>query len=249
MKKLIALISITMTMTTALFAQTANLNVLLFTKTAGYRHASIPAGIKMMNELSHERNWTLTATEDAEIFTSDLLSHFDVVVFISPTKETLNDKQRECFKAFMEKGKGFVGVHAATDCEFTWPWYGRLVGAYFKTHPRLQEATIIIENDTHPAMTPFKGMKTYHTFDEWYSFTENPRGKVTVLATLDEKSLNEESLKDKSWQMGDHPLIWYQEIGNVRSFYTAFGHTDESFQNPKVREHIGQAVDWAGKRL
>ncbi len=225
------------------------INVLVFSKTAGFRHNCIPASIKMMSELAQERGWVLTTTENAELFTHSFLNNFDVVVFINPTQEVMNAKQRKCFKAFMEKGKGFVGIHAATDCEFNWPWYGKLTGAYFKTHPKPQEATVIIENGEHPAMAPFRGMKTYRTFDEWYSFRENPRGKVQVLASLDESSLNEDSLKDKNWQMGDHPLIWYQEIGKIRSFYTAFGHTDESYQDPKVREHIGLAVDWAGKRL
>ncbi len=229
-------------------AQNQKINVLVFSKTAGFRHNSIPAGIKMLSDLAQERNWILTTTENSELFTPDFLKTFDVVVFLSPTQEVMNEKQRRNFKAFMEKGKGFVGIHAASDCEFTWPWFGNLVGAYFKTHPKPQTATVIFENTEHPAMAPFKGMQTYRTFDEWYSFRENPRAKVKVLARLDESSLDEESLKENKWQMGDHPLIWNQEIGKMRSFYTAFGHTAESFQDLKVKDHIGCAIDWAAKR-
>jgi type 1 glutamine amidotransferase len=97
-------------------------------------------------------------------------------------------------------------------------------------------------------MVPFKGMQTYRTFDEWYSFKENPRAKVHVLARLDETSLDAETLKDDKWKMGDHPLIWYQEIDNSRSFYTVFGHTPEAFQDLKIKEHIGCAIDWVAKR-
>jgi len=225
-----------------------NINVLVFSKTAGFRHNSISSGLKMMSDLAQERKWILTATENSELFTTEFLKNFDVVVFLNSTQNVLNDQEQKAFESFMSSGKGFVGIHAATDCGYDWPWYGKLTGAYFKTHPHCQAGTIIIEDTTHPAMIPFKGMKTYRTVDEWYSFKENPRAKVHVLARLDENSLDAESLKDDKWKMNDHPLIWYQEIGNIRSFYTVFGHTPEAFQDPKIKEHIGYAVDWAAKR-
>jgi type 1 glutamine amidotransferase len=160
----------------------------------------------------------------------------------------LNEKQQKAFEDFMNSGKGFVGIHASADCEFDWVWYGQLNGAYFKNHPACQAGTVIFEDTNHPTMLPFKGMKTYRTIDEWYTFKENPRSKVHVLARLDETSLDEKTLKDDSWKMGDHPLIWSQEIGKSRSFYTVFGHTPEAFQDTKVKEHIGAAVDWVAKR-
>ena len=224
------------------------INVLVFSKTAGFRHNSISSGIKMLSDLAQERKWILTATENSELFTPDFLKVFDVVVFLNPTQDVLNESQQAAFESFMKTGKGFVGIHAATDCEYEWPWFGQLSGAYFKTHPRAQAATVVFENTNHPAMAPFKGMESYRTVDEWYSFTENPRAKVTVLAHLDENSLDAETLKDEKWKMGDHPLIWYQEMGNIRSFYTVFGHTPEAFQDSKIKEHIGCAIDWAAKR-
>ena len=148
----------------------------------------------------------------------------------------------------MNTGKGFVGIHAAADCEYDWAWYGKLNGAFFRTHPEAQIGTVIFENTDHPSMAPFKGMQTYRTFDEWYTFKENPRANVKVLARLDETSLDEKTLKDEKWKMGDHPLIWYQEMGPTRSYYTVFGHTPEAFQDAKIKEHIGCAVDWAAKR-
>jgi type 1 glutamine amidotransferase len=248
MKKLIPLICLIFIMVFSCFAQEKKINVLVFSKTSGYRHNSISSGLKMMSDLAQERKWVLTATENSDLFTPEFLNTFDVVVFLNPTQEVLNEQQKKNFEAFMAKGKGFVGIHAAADCEYDWAWYGQLNGAFFRTHPPAQNGTVIFENTDHPSMVPFKGMKTYRTFDEWYSFKENPRPKVHVLARLDETSLDEATLKDDKWKMGDHPLIWYQETGNTRSFYTVFGHTPEAFQDIKIKEHIGCAVDWAAKR-
>jgi len=229
-------------------AQEKKINVLVFSKTVGFRHASISSGLKMMSDLAQQRKWILTATENADLFTPEFLKIFDVIVFLNPTLDVLNDEQQKAFEDFMNTGKGFVGIHSAADCEYDWHWYGELNGAYFKTHPRCQMGTVIFENTTHPAMAPFKDMDTYRTIDEWYTFKENPRKKVNVLARLDETSLDEETMKDDKWKMGDHPLIWYQEKGKTRTFYTDFGHTSEAFQDPKIIEHIGCAVDWVAKR-
>lgn len=248
MKKLTTLIFLLLIAVFACHSQNKKINVLVFSKTAGFRHNSISSGLKMMSDLAQERKWILTATENGDLFTPETLKTFDVVVFLNPTMEVLNDLQQKNFEEFMSTGKGFVGIHAAADCEYEWPWYGKLNGAFFKTHPPAQTGTVIFEDTDHPAMVPFKGMKTYRTFDEWYSFKENPRSVVHVLARLDETSLDEATLKDEKWKMNDHPLIWSQEIGTTRSFYTVFGHTPEAFQDPKVKEHIGCAVDWVAKR-
>ena len=248
MKKITVAICLILGIMFSAMAQDKNINVLVFSKTMGYRHNSIPNGLKMMSDLAQERKWVLTATENADLFTPEFLKTFDVVVFLNPTQDVLNEQQQKNFEAFMAGGKGFVGIHAAADCEYEWAWYGQLNGAFFLTHPPAQTGTVIMENTTHPTMSPFKGMETYTTFDEWYSFKENPRAKVHVLARLDEKSLNEATQKDDKWKMGDHPLIWYQENGNIRSFYTVFGHTPEAFLDPKIKEHIGCAVDWVAKR-
>jgi len=248
MKKLTSLICLLLIIVFSGIAQDKKINVLVFSRTSGFRHNSISTGLKMMSDLAQARKWILTATENADLFTPDFLKTFDVVVFLNPTLEVLNDQQQKYFEEFMAGGKGFVGIHAAADCEYDWAWYGQLLGAFFRTHPPAQSGTVIFENTDHPSMAPFKGMKTYRTFDEWYSFKENPRAKVHVLARLDETSLDATTYRDEKWKMGDHPLIWYQETGNSRSFYSVFGHTPEAFQDPKVKEHIGCAVDWVAKR-
>lgn len=222
------------------------LRILVFSKTGGFRHESISSGVKMIYDKSKENSWLVTCTEDPAFFTETFLSAFDVFVFMNPTGDVFDAEQQRAFEKTMERGKGFVGIHASADFEYEWAWYGDLNGAFFLTHPPGQEATVIIENTNHPAMKPFEGLKTYTTFDEWYTFRENPRGKVNVLATLDESTIKKFS-NDK-WKMGDHPLIWWQEKGSIRSFYTVFGHTHEAFRDSKVIEHITAAINWAGKR-
>jgi len=248
MKKLTSVFCLLLILVFSAIAQDKKINVLVFSKTSGYRHNSISSGLKMMSDLAQDRKWVLTATENADLFTPEFLMTFDVVVFLNPTLEVLNAQQQKDFEAYMNSGKGFVGIHASADCEYDWAWYGQLNGAFFKTHPQAQTGTVIFEDTDHPSMVPFKGMKTYRTFDEWYTFKENPRAKVHVLARLDETSLDEATMKEDKWKMNDHPLIWCQELGNSRSFYTVFGHTPEAFQDPKVKEHIGCAVDWVAKR-
>lgn len=223
------------------------LNVLVFSKTSGFRHASISSGLKMLYDQSKKQNWVITATEDASILRDNLFDKMDLVVFLNPTGDAICDAGQKAFEKFMKKGKGFVGIHAAADCEYEWPYYGSLVGGYFLTHPPAQEATVIFENFDHPAMKPFKGMKTYTTVDEWYSFKENPRETNKVLARLDESTIGD--TKDDKWKMDDHPLIWWNDKDNVRSFYTVFGHTHEAFQDQLIIDHITNAINWAGKRI
>ncbi len=223
------------------------LHILLFSKTNGYRHSSISSGIKMLYDQSKKQHWIITATEDSTLIGDNFLSQFDVAVFINPTGNAIGEEEQTAFEKFMKSGKGFVGIHAAADCEYDWPFYGKLIGGYFLTHPPAQKATIVFENTDHPAMKPFKGMKTYTTVDEWYSYKENPRPNVHVLAHLDENTIKKS--KNDEWKMGDHPIIWWNDDNGMRSFYTVFGHTHEAFQDEKVIEHITNAINWAAHRI
>ena len=223
------------------------INVMVFSKTVGYRHESISSGLKMLYDQSKKQNWVITATEDAGLFTDEFLSKFNVIVFLNPTGDAIDEAGQAAFEKFMNKGKGFVGIHAAADCEYDWDYYDKLLGAHFKTHPAQQKATVVFENLDHPAMSPFKGMKSYTTYDEWYTFKANPRPNVNVLANLDESSIKK--FDNDNFRMGDHPIIWWQEKNGVRSFYTGFGHTHEAFQDKLIIEHITNAINWAVRRI
>ena len=222
------------------------INILVFSKTSGFRHASISSGLKMLSDQSQGQNWVITATEDASLLRDDFLAKFDVAVFLNPTGDAISDDGQAAFEKFMKSGKGFVGIHAAADFEYEWAFYGNLNAGYFLTHPPAQKATVIFENFDHPAMKPFEGMKTYTTVDEWYSFKENPRSKANVLARLDESTIK---ANDDKWKMGDHPLIWWNDKDGIRSFYTVFGHTHEAFQDKLIIEHITNAINWSAKRI
>ncbi len=223
------------------------INVLVFSKTLGYRHESISSGLKMLYDQSKKQNWVITATENAGLLRDDFLAKFDVAVFLNPTGDAVCDEGQAAFEKWMNSGKGLVGIHAAADCEYDWNYYDQLLGAHFKTHPPSQKATVVFENFDHPAMAPFKEMKSYTTYDEWYTFKENPRPNVKVLATLDESTIKK--FDNDNFRMGDHPLIWWKEKNGIRSFYTGFGHTHEAFQDKLIIEHITNAINWAVRRI
>src|SRR6266496_547582 len=160
---------------------------LVFSKTTGFRHDSIPAGIAAIQQLGQQHNFTVDTTEDDTLFTDANLTRYDVVIFLSTTGDPLGTQaEKDAFQRYIEHGGGFVGVHAAADSGYTWSWYGGLVGAYFKQHPAIQPATVKVEDPAHPgtAGLPTKWIRT----DEWYDYQTDPRAHVHVLTSLDETS-------------------------------------------------------------
>jgi type 1 glutamine amidotransferase len=212
--------------------------VLVFHKTAGYRHGSIPAGIEAIASLSAEYGFTVTATEDASVFTESSLAAYDVIVFLSTTGDILDEHQERAMEHFIEAGHGFVGVHAAADTEYDWPWYGKLVGAYFDSHPDPQPATVDVVA-AHPTTQDLA--RTLTMSDEWYNFQALPGSDVTILATLDETSYNGGSMGEL------HPIAWAHEYDGGRAFYTAFGHSDESYSEPLVLTLLANAILWVSE--
>ena len=210
--------------------------LLVFSKTAGFRHDSIPDGIRCLREILGDR-YAIDATEDAGAFTSTNLARYRAVVFLSTTGDVLDPMQQRAFEEFIRAGGGFAGVHAAADTEHSWPWYGKLVGAYFKTHPDVQESVVRVEDLSHRStrMLPAEWRRR----DEWYVYDRNPRGSVRVLANLDTSTI-------EGTHMGsDHPIAWYQEFEGGRSWYTGGGHTKESFSEPLFRDHLEGGILWA----
>jgi cytochrome c len=205
---------------------------LVFSKTTAFRHDSIPDGVAAIQKLGQDNNFSVDATDDA-FFTDENLAQYDVVVFVSTTGDPLGTQaEKDAFQRYIQNGGGFVGIHAAADSGYTWPWYGKLVGAYFKSHPAIQQATVKIEDPAHPSMQelPLRRTRT----DEWYNYQSNPRGSVHVLATLDEKSYDV-----GSDGMGpDHPITWCQDYDGGRSWYTGLGHTKESYTEPEFLKSL-----------
>ena len=229
------------------------INVLVFTKTMGFRHESISSGVKCMWELGLENHWNVTATEDATLFNDDFLSKYDVVVWLNTTLDVLDADQQDAFIRFYRGGKGYVGIHSAADTEYEWEWYGKMMGgAWFKGHPPTQKATLVIENTTHPSMKTFEenNIKRWEVTDEWYAHKANPRAHVNVLMSLDESTIKNNGGKPKKNLMGgDHPMAWYNEFDGGRSFYTNRGHTPQSFSEEELRAHFKGGIEWAAGKI
>jgi type 1 glutamine amidotransferase len=214
--------------------------ILVFTKTAGFRHASIPAAVRAVRELATGTGEiAVDTTEDASVFSDAGLARYDAVVFLMTTGDVLDEGQQRAFERFVRAGHGFVGVHSAADTEYGWPWYGGLVGAHFRSHPQIQRARIDVRTKQHPstAILPRRWQRT----DEWYNFARNPRPEVRVLATIDETSYS-----PGPGAMGtDHPIAWSHRYQGGRAWYTAGGHTDESYSEPSFRRHLLGGIRYA----
>lgn len=210
--------------------------VLVFTKTSGFYHNSIPAGAAAVHLLGVQNNFRVDTTASAHYFVEDSLKQYNAVVFLSTTMNVLDAEQQTAFERYIQAGGGYVGIHAATDTEYDWPWYNKLVGAYFLSHPRNQNAVINVVDKNHPS-TSFLPDK-WQRFDEWYNY-KNIQPGLKVLATLDESSY-------EGGTNGDfHPIAWYHEFDGGRAFYTGGGHTRESFSEPLFLRHLLGGIQYA----
>ncbi|HRH47731.1 MAG TPA: ThuA domain-containing protein [Panacibacter sp.] len=223
--------------TNTLSAQTQR--VLVFSKTEGFHHASIDAGKTAFTKMAAEKNFAVDFTDDASKFTTANLKQYSAVVFLSTTGDVLNNEQQQEFERYIEAGGGYLGIHAAADCEYEWPWYGRLVGAWFLDHPmspsNIQKGKYYVVDKNNAATA---GMPdTFERTDEFYSF-KNIDPSIKVLVKIDEKSY-------QGGKNGDnHPMSWYHDFDGGRSFYTNMGHTDETFAEPLFLNHVWQGLHY-----
>ncbi|MCW3462940.1 ThuA domain-containing protein [Chitinophaga nivalis] len=223
-----------------LYAQAAPVpptkKILVFSKTTGFRHDCIPTAKQAIMQLGATHGFAVDTTEDASVFTTANLQQYAAVIFSCTTGDVLNDAQQTAFQAYIRQGGGFVGIHAATDTEYDWPWYNRLVGAWFLSHPRQQTATLLVTDTAHPATRHLPA--NWVRKDEWYNFKDlNP--DVTVLIKIDESSY-------EGGQNGDyHPMCWYHAFEGGRAFYTAMGHTIASYQDPLYLQHLLGGIQYA----
>lgn len=224
--------------------------ILVFSKTAGYRHKdAIPAANALFEGFAKEKGWGFVQTEDAAAFTPENLARFDAVVFNNVSGNVFDESQRAALKAYLEQGGGFVGIHGTGgDPAYDWRWYvDELIGAQFIGHPmnpQFQEATVHVEDAKHPAT---KGLpRDWVRTEEWYSFAKSARKPgFTILATLDEKTYSPK-LGTKDLSMGaDHPIAWSHCVGSGRVFYSALGHRAEAYAEPEYRRMLLGATRWA----
>jgi cytochrome c len=236
MNKLFLKIAILLLITNSLFSQT-KINVLVFSKTEGFRHQSIEAGKPALAKMAKEKGFTVSFTEDANQFTEANLKKFNTVVFLNTTGNILNNVQQNSFERYIQAGGGYVGIHAATDTEYDWPWYNQLAGAWFLDHPmpnNVQNGKFYVtqKNEFTEGMPD-----SFERKDEFYSF-KNISSKINVVLKIDEKSY-------QGGKNGDnHPMSWYQAFDGGRSFYTAMGHTDETFAEALFLNHLYAGIKY-----
>ncbi|WP_324720532.1 ThuA domain-containing protein [Salinimicrobium sp. HB62] len=210
--------------------------ILIFTKTDGFVHQSIPAGKKALMEAAKKAGFVVDTTSDADFFREENLIQYKAIVFLNTTGNVLDSDQQEEFEKFIRAGNGYVGIHSAADTEYDWPWYGKLVGGYFQSHPEIQSATIEVIDKDHPSTQHLP--EKWERRDEWYNY-KNLNPEVTVLARLDEQSY-------KGGENGDHhPIAWYHDFDGGRAFYSGGGHTPESYQEPAFLKHLIRGILWA----
>ena len=209
--------------------QTVKPRILVFSKTTGFRHESIASGKAAIIKLGKEQGFHVDTTEDSGYFTEDSLKKYKAVVFMSTTGNILNAPQQIAFERYIQAGGGYAGVHAAADTEYDWPWYGKLVGGYFLSHPKTQEAVVNVTDRTNLASShlPARWKRT----DEWYNY-KNLNPNVKVLASLDE------STYEGGKNGANHPIAWYHQFDGGRAFYTGMGHTPESYADPLNQKQL-----------
>ncbi|HSC55534.1 MAG TPA: ThuA domain-containing protein [Phnomibacter sp.] len=210
--------------------------ILVFSKTVGFRHASIANGKEMFLEIAGSEKFKADTTEDATVFNAKNLKQYDVVVFMNTTMDVLNAEQQQAFQDFIRSGKSFLGIHAASDTEYEWPWYNKLVGAYFVSHPKPQKASYINLDSLNPATTLFPTVFT--RFEEIYNFKSLQKDILHFVLAVDETSYTGGTMPDF------HPMAWCHAFDGGKAFYTALGHHPETYTDPEFRQHILGALRW-----
>lgn len=215
------------------FAQT---KVLVYTKTAGYHHNSIAAGSVAITKLGNANGFAVDVSDDSTKIAESNLKNYAAVVFLSTTGNMLTPYQQVDLERYIQAGGGFVGIHAAADAGYDWKWYGRLVGAYFDSHPQQQQATINVVDKTNAStkMLP----ENWSRRDEWYNY-KNINPNIKVLLNLDEKSYT------GGKNGANHPIAWYHDFDGGRSFYTGLGHTDQAFSEDLFLQHLLGGIKYA----
>jgi type 1 glutamine amidotransferase len=217
--------------------QGSPIRVLMLTATRGFRHDSIATARDVMTTMASSGEFAVTVTEEVPAITRASLASYDVLGFVLTTGELPFDPaQKSAILDFVSGGKGFIGIHSASDTLYSWPDYGTLVGAYFREHPWTQAATVLVETQSHPA-TAGLGDRFVIT-DEFYTFRDNPQGPQ-VLLRLDPLSVG---------AAGDYPLAWAHSYGAGRSYYNALGHFDATWRDARFQRQIAGAIRWAAQR-
>ncbi len=249
MKSLRILALTVLSLAAGLAAHAEQFKALLFTKTAGWHHDSINAGVTAIQELGQLHDFEVFWTADANRVMNDKeLAKYKVVIFLCTTGDALNDEQQAAFERYIRAGGGFVGIHSASDTEYDWPWFRKMVGYMFHIHPAVQTATLKVLDPNFPGMDRFA--KRFLFTEEWYEFgaPESAPNPLKFLLAVDEKTYKPGAKwgPKEGKGMGDfHPISWYQPYDGGRAFYTALGHLPGTYRDAAFMHHIYGGIYWA----
>jgi type 1 glutamine amidotransferase len=217
--------------------------VVYLTQSAGYKHAVLPLSAQILQDVGTRSGaFEVTATEDAAVITREALTRYHAVVFFTTGELPMSEDQKTALLEFVRSGKGFVGIHSATDTFYKWPEYGALVGAYFDGHPWHQAVTIRVEDPRHPATIALPA--SFGLNDEIYQFRNWSRGDVRVLLSLDPTSIDLTAAGVRRTDR-DFALSWTRTYGQGRVFYTALGHEAAVWQDSRFQQHLLGGIRWA----
>ncbi|MCU1335707.1 MAG: trehalose utilization [Bryobacterales bacterium] len=216
--------------------------ILYFTLSAGFKHDSIPVSVKALQEIAAQSGkLEVVQSEDVSMLSAAGLRNFDAVLFFTSGELPISDTQKQDLLDFVRGGKGFGGVHSATDTLYQWPEYGDLIGGYFNGHPWAQSVTLDVEDPDNPLVAHLK--PSFKILDEIYQFRQFSRDRVRVLLTLDTHSVDM-SAPGVNPGTQDFPLVWIRQYGAGRVFYNALGHFDSTWTDPGVRQMMLQGMLW-----
>lgn len=214
--------------------------ILIFSLTTSYRHKSIKEGIVAIKKLAVENNFEVDTSENVAAFTKENLRRYKTLIFLNPTgSNVFSEEQKQALKTYINNGGGLLGIHAATDFCFEWEWYGKMIGAFFANHPKVQQAKLI---SLRPKDKLMKGIPEnwLHT-DEWYNFKYFNKD-VTVLMKVDETSYQGGTMNN------EHPIVWYHQFEGGRVFYTGLGHTAEAYSDPIFLKQLLNGLKWTMRK-
>ena len=216
--------------------------ILYVTLSAAYKHASIPASIKALQEIAAQSGrLEVVQTEDVSLLSAGGLRNFDAVMFFTTGELPISDTQKHDLLEFVRGGKGFGGVHSATDTFYKWPEYGEMIGAYFENHPWTQDVTIQVTDAKSPLVAHLA--PSFRLKDEIYQVRNFAGDRAHVLLALDTGSVNM-GAPGVNPGAREFPLAWTESYGAGRVFYNALGHFDSTWTDPGIRKMMLQAMLW-----
>lgn len=219
---------------------------LLVVNTKGWHHESIHAGVLAMQQLGQRNFFDVVLWENPGGFNDKYLEQFKVIIFLNTTGDILDTAQQKTMERFIQSGKGFVGIHSASDTEYDWEWYTKLVGRMFNIHPANQTAKLQVLDSSFPGLQGLSNGKLWT--DEWYDFTPEKTTGLKYILAVDEKTYNPKAQwgnKKNSETNGMHPISWYHEYDGGRAFYTALGHLPTNYSNEAFLDHVFAGILWA----